>query len=1061
MSYRKLPREFTQTDLENEVLDFWDRERIFEKTLEATSKYPRFNFYEGPPTANGKPGVHHVISRTIKDIVCRYQTMRGHFVERKGGWDTHGLPVEISVEQELGLKSKKEVLKYGVKKFNQACRESVFRYLKEWEWITRRIGYWLDLENAYITYNPEYIESIWWILAQYFKKGLIYRGYKVLPYCARCGTGLSDHEVALGYRDVEDPSVYVLMKVISPLPGDSSPPENTYFLVWTTTPWTLLSNVALAVHPDYDYLLVEYEGKNLILLSERADPVLGEGNYKVLRKFKGKELFGIDYEPLYKFVDTKERSHYVITADFVTTEDGTGIVHIAPAFGQEDFEVREQYDLPLVQLVSDDGIIKDDAKPFAGLWFKDADPKILDDLRTRGLLFRDETIVHSYPFCWRCDSPLLMYARSSWYIRTTAYKDKMIAENEKIKWYPPQIGAGRFGEWLRNNIDWAISRERFWGTPLNIWICEKCGHMHAVESFEELKKMSLNPIPDDFDFHKPDVDEVTLACPKCGGVMKRTPEVIDCWFDSGAMPFAQYSYPFRISEEEFSKKFPADFIAEGVDQTRGWFYTLLAISTFLKGRSPYKTVVSIELVLDKNGQKMSKSRGNVVDPVDVISKFGADPLRWYFIITSPPWLPTRFDEDGVYEVLRKFFDTLKNTYNFFALYADIDGFVPDGTLPEKFDNIMDRWLISRLNTLKTNYLEWMDDYQMTRAARAVQKFVIDELSNWYVRRNRRRFWASGLDEDKVTAYKVLWYALKTVCELTAPFAPMTAEFFWRELTAPLREKVGESVHMVQLTKGMEQFIDKELESQMETTVKLVELGRAARNKAKINIRQPLGRMVAVVPDDAAVTDELVAIIKDELNIKTLEFTSRADEFIEYRAKPNFKVLGKRFGSSMPKVSEALSNLSSDAVRAGLERGEWEITVDGVKYRLSTDEVQVETLGKGDFAVASEKNFAVALDVRITPELRAEGIAREAVNRIQNTRKEAGLEVTDRIILSLVSDDDEIVNALKKHTDSIAADTLAVEVKFAPLEDATYSKEWKLGSSKLVIMLKKADWKPSK
>ncbi|HDG67671.1 MAG TPA: isoleucine--tRNA ligase, partial [candidate division Zixibacteria bacterium] len=624
-------------------------------------------------------------------------------------------------------------------------------------------------------------------------------------------------------RDTEDPSVYVLMKLTSPLPGEDTVPENTYFLVWTTTPWTLLSNVALAVHPDYEYLVVEHEGRNLVIVSERADAVLGEGNYRILRKFKGTELARLRYEPLFRFVQPDKDAWFVINAEYVTTEDGTGIVHIAPAFGKEDFEEGQKWNLPLIQLVDDEGRIKPEAKPFAGLWFKDADPKIMDDLKSRGLLFRRETVVHSYPFCWRCDSPLLQYARSSWYIKTTAYKDRMIEENQKIKWYPPQIGAGRFGEWLKNNIDWAISRERFWGTPLNIWICEKCGYQHAVESYEELEKMSGQKLPPDFDPHKPAVDEIKLVCPKCGGTMTRTPEVLDCWFDSGGMPFAQYHYPFGISEEEFSRRFPADFIAEGVDQTRGWFYTLLAISTFIKGTSPYKTCVSIELVLDKNGQKMSKSRGNVVDPVEVINKYGADPLRWYFITTSPPWLPTRFDTDGVAETLRKFFDTLKNTYNFFALYAEIDNYTPE-PLPEKLDNILDRWLVSRLNTLIKKYREWMDDYQMTRAAREIQKFVIDELSNWYVRRNRRRFWSSGMDEDKRNAYSVLWNTLVAVTELIAPFAPMTADFYWRALTELVRDQMGESVHFRSIPEANEALIDAELEEQMALAIKVVELG---------------------------------------------------------------------------------------------------------------------------------------------------------------------------------------------------------------------------------------------
>ena len=1053
MTYRKLDKEIKQTQLEDEILDFWDSENIFAKSLEIAKDLPRFNFYEGPPTANGKPGVHHIISRTVKDIVCRYKSMTGYYVERKAGWDTHGLPVEIGVEKQLGMKSKRDVIEYGIEEFNRKCRDSVFTYLKDWEWMTRRIGFWLDLKNAYITYNPEYIETVWWMIAQFFKKGMIYKGYKVLPYCARCGTGLSDHEVALGYRDTEDPSVYVTMKLTSPLPDESEIPDNTYFLVWTTTPWTLLSNVALAVHPEYTYLLVGYEGKKYLIVKDRADAVLGEGNYDVLKSYKGTQLQGINYEPLFRFVEPEQKCWFVINADYVTTEDGTGIVHIAPAFGKEDFEEGQRWNLPLVQLVDGEGHIKQDAEPFAGLWFKDADKPIMADLKERGLLFRRETVVHSYPFCWRCDSPLLQYARSSWYIRTTAYKDKLLEQNEKIKWYPPQIGAGRFGEWLKNNIDWAISRERFWGTPLNIWICENCGKQVAVESFEQLEKLSGKKLPDDFNPHKPYIDEYTLKCPDCGGVMRRTPEVLDCWFDSGGMPFAQYHYPFGISEEEFAKKFPADFIAEGVDQTRGWFYTLLAISTFIKGESPYRNCVSIELVLDKNGQKMSKSKGNVVDPVEIIMKYGADPLRWYFITTSPPWLPTKFDTDGIAETSRKFFDTLRNTYNFFALYAEIDGYKPQ-PLPSKLDNIMDRWLVSRLQTLIGQYRDWMEDYQMTRAARAIQSFVIDELSNWYVRRNRRRFWTSGMDEDKNTAYSVLWNALVEICKLTAPLIPITSDYFWRALTEPIRDDVGESVHFQQIPDAKPELITPELEEQMSLAIKIVELGRSARNSARINIRQPLSEIFAILDTETELIPEIHDVILEELNVKSLRFASDSQKFIEYKAKPNFKTLGKRFGSRMPQVKAAIEALSSNDLASGMEQKKWYVSIDGEEHTLGEDELIVEIESKKPYIVSADKNIAIALDTTITPELRAEGLAREVVNRVQNTRKEAGLDVTDRIELSFLTDDDELLDVLKNFSDKIAQETLARTITFAPIESAKFSKVWKIGDSELTISLKK-------
>ena len=1055
MIYRKLEKDFGQTQLEEKILDFWDSENIFAKSLEIAKALPRFNFYEGPPTANGKPGVHHVISRTVKDIVCRYKAMTGYYVERKAGWDTHGLPVEIGVEKQLGLKSKRDVLKYGIEEFNKKCRNSVFTYLKDWEWITRRIGFWLDLKNAYITYNPEYVETIWWIIAQFFKKGLIYKGYKVLPYCARCGTGLSDHEVALGYRDTEDPSVYVTMKLLSPLPNESEIPDNTYFLVWTTTPWTLLSNVALAVHSEYTYLLVEYEGKKYLIVKERADAVLGEDNYNVIKSYKGIQLQGMNYEPLFKFVPSEhdEKCWFVINAEYITTEDGTGIVHIAPAFGKEDFDEGRRWNLPLIQLVDDEGHIKPEVEQFAGLWFKDADKPIMKDLKERGLLFRRGSVVHSYPFCWRCDSPLLQYARSSWYIRTTEYKDKMLEQNANIKWYPSQIGAGRFGEWLRNNVDWAISRERFWGTPLNIWVCEKCGKQIAVESFAQLEKLSGEPLPKDFNPHKPYVDEYELKCPDCGGVMRRTPEVLDCWFDSGGMPFAQYHYPFGISEDEFAKKFPADFIAEGVDQTRGWFYTLLAMSNFLTGKSSYKTCVSIELVLDKNGRKMSKSKGNVVDPGEVIKKYGADPLRWYFITTSPPWLPTKFDTDGIAETSRKFFDTLRNTYNFFALYAEIDGYKPQ-PFPEKLDNIMDRWLISRLQSLISQYREWMEDYQMTRAARAIQSFVIDELSNWYVRRNRRRFWTSGIDTDKETAYSVLWNTLVKICELTAPLIPITSDYFWRELTESIREKVGDSVHFQQIPEKKTDLIDSKLEEQMSLTIKIVELGRSARNSARINIRQPLSEIFVILDTETELIPEIYDVVLEELNVKDLRFASDAQDFVKYGAKANFKILGKRFGSRMPQVKASIEALSSDDLSAGMAPKRWHIVVDGNEHILTEDDLFVEIEPKEPYIVSADKNIAIALDTTITPELRAEGLAREVVNRVQNTRKEAGLDVTDRIELSFITDDSELLDALKNYKENIAQETLAKVINFEPIENAKFSKTWKIGDSELTILLNK-------
>ncbi len=1044
MAYLKLEKNTRQVDIEEQMLAFWDEEKIFVRSLELAKKNPRFNFFEGPPTANGKPGVHHVISRAVKDIVCRYKTMTGHFVERKAGWDTHGLPVEIQVEKQLGLESKRMVEGYGIDKFNEACRNSVFTYLKDWEWMTRRIGYWLDMEHPYITYTPNYVESVWWILAQFFKAGLIYKGHKVLPYCARCGTGLSDHEVALGYRDTEDPSVYVRMKVLSPLFDENFVRDDVKFLVWTTTPWTLLSNVALAVHEDYEYALIEFEDEKLIVVKNRLEAIFGAGKFNVIKSFTGKQLIGVQYEPPYKFVETQENGWYVLTADYVTTEDGTGIVHTAPAFGKEDYDTGKKWNLPFVQLVDDEGKIKDVVKPFAGLWFKDADKQILKDLNERGILFRREKITHSYPFCWRCDSPLVQFARSSWYIRTTAFKQRMLEENEKIRWYPPQIGSGRFGEWLKNNIDWALSRERFWGTPLNIWICEDCGNMIAPQSFAELRSLATAPIAEDLDPHKPYVDRIELKC-SCGKNMKRTPEVIDCWFDSGAMPFAQSHYPFENEGTNFQTRFPADFISEGVDQTRGWFYTLLAISTFVKDMSPYKTCISIELVLDKNGKKMSKTKGNVVDAVKIVNENGADPLRWYFITTSPPWLPTRFDVDGIVETSRKFFDTLSNTYSFFVLYANIDEYEPNALQCPKCSNILDRWMLSRLNTLKKQYRAAMENYQMTKAARMLQSFVVDELSNWYVRRSRRRFWGSGMDTDKRAAYDTLWYVLVETCELIAPFTPMTAEFFWRALTEPIRDRAGDSVHFRLIPFCEEEVVDASLEAEMEQTIRIVELGRSARNTSNINIRQPLSRAVAIIADDIRISEQMLSVIREELNIKSFEFASDARNFMTYKARANFKTLGKRMGAKMPATKAAIESLTSDEIAESLATTRvWQIAIDGEIFALDDTEIEIIVESKAPFAVAVEKGFVVALDTTITHELLLEGFAREIINRVQNTRKDAGLEVTDRINLNITTDDINIIDALKTHAEHICRETLTETIIFDTTPDARYfSKDWQI------------------
>ncbi len=1040
--YNEIDRELTQQQLEERILEFWDTERIFLRVLEKGKNSPKFVFYEGPPTANGLPGVHHVLARTLKDIVCRYQTMKGFLVERKAGWDTHGLPVEIDVEKELNISTKGEIEKYGIDKFNKKCKESVFRYVNEWEDLTRRIGYWLDMSEPYVTCEPDYIESVWWLLAQFFREGFIYKGHKVLPYCPRCGTGLSDHEVAQGYRDVEDPSITVRMKMKGK--------ENEYFLVWTTTPWTLLSNVALALHPDVNYIKVKHNGEFLWLAEPRLEAVFGEDKPEVIEKVTGSELAGIEYEPLFRFIEPDKKAWFTITADYVTTEDGTGIVHIAPAFGREDYDVGVKYDLPLLQLVEADGSISAQAGPYAGKFFKDADPEILKELESRGHIFDLGTIVHSYPFCWRCESPLIQYARASWYIRTTDYKDDMLAANADIKWFPPEIKDGRFGEWLRNNVDWALSRERYWGTPLPIWVCDDCGHQHAIGGFAELSEMAIEGYSEGMDVHKPFIDKVTLKCPQCGGIMHRVPDVIDCWFDSGAMPFAQCHYPFEHKEDFEPDFFPAAFICEGVDQTRGWFYTLLAIATFIKGKSSYERCLVNGLVQDKDGQKMSKSRGNAVDPVQVIADYGADPLRWYLVTTSAPWLPTRFDTDGVGEVRRTFFDTLRNAFGFFALYANIDGWTPD--MPAGEPTMMDLWLRSRFNTLVEEVRTDLDEYQVTRATRKISSFVIDELSNWYIRLSRKRFWGSGLDDDKLACYRVLYDALSTVSRLIAPFVPITADIIWRGLNENL-ENVVQSVHLTEFPSADESNIDIDLEKEMAFAERVVTMGRNARQEANLKIRQPLSRLIISEDSGEKLPGWATELIKKELNVKAVESAKRGNLF-SYSVKPDYKVLGPRFGKYIKELGEVLAGLPSDTIEKAVKTGTLEITIAGEKTFLDIEnDLITETTSIKGLSVAFDDDLAVALDTALTEELIAEGLARELVNRIQNTRKQAGFGVTDRIAVGIETAE-EIATAIETHSGWIRNEVLAVELKLEQLKDAEFTKNWVIDENETVISVRR-------
>ncbi|MBN2542698.1 isoleucine--tRNA ligase [bacterium] len=1027
--------------MEDEVLKFWKVENIFRKSLAIKKDAPIFIFYEGPPTANDKPGTHHVFARTLKDIVCRYKAMQGYLVDRKAGWDTHGLPVELAVEKELGLNHKKEIEEYGIAKFNARCKESVFKYKEDWENITESIGYWLDMDNPYITCETYYIESVWWLLAQFFNAGLMYRDYKILPYCPRCGTGLSDHEVAQGYRDVEDPSIFVRMKIKG---------ENAYFLVWTTTPWTLLSNVALAVNPNEKYVRVRHKGDEYIMLRYRVEAVLGE-DFEIIDQFMGDTLEGMEYEPLYNFVETKEKKHYVILSDFVTVEDGTGIVHIAPAFGKEDFEEGKKHDLPVVQLIDEEGNVKEEAIPFAGMAFKKADPEILKDLEDRGLLFRLETIVHSYPHCWRCDSPLINYARASWYIQTTNYKDKLIENNQHIKWYPPQIRDGRFGDWLENNIDWALSRERFWGTPLNIWVCENCDHKVAIDSMKMLQEMSTDTIPEDIDLHRPFVDEISLKCPECEGKMRRVSEIIDCWFDSGAMPYAQYHYPHE-EEENFDKRFPADFICEGLDQTRGWFYTLLAISTFISGESSYKTCIVNGLILDKDGQKMSKSKGNVVDPVEIINQYGADPLRWYLITVNQPWLPIQFDLDGLEEVSRKFFGTLKNLYSFFSMYANIDNFKPTKDLSERELSHIDKWILSRLNSLIKEVTENMDDYQITKSARVISDFVIDDLSNWYVRRSRQRFWLSGLDDDKYNAFHVLWKCLVEVIKLIAPYIPMTAEWYWKALLENFENKFPESVHFTGYPETDNDMIDEDLEEEMTLAIGITTLIRAARNKARLKVRQPLEKAV-IVTDSKQFGDEVMDIIKDEINIKILHFTNDVNLLKEFRAEPNFKEIGPRFGAEANTVAESIKSLDKNQIDQIKEKGEIGLTLDngnGIKLKLS--DIKLVAAYSNDYEVIEEENLIVGIDTRLSEELVMEGFAREVVNKVQNSRKNADFEVTNRIVLNVVTTS-KVEQAIKEFKEYITGETLSIEVIFGKPEKYDWNEDWDINGEPTGLYLK--------
>jgi isoleucyl-tRNA synthetase len=1015
--FKELTERISYPAVEREILGFWKEQRIFEKSIALREGGAGYVFFEGPPTANGRPGIHHVMSRTLKDLVCRYKTMRGYRVVRKAGWDTHGLPVEIEVEKQLGFKHKDDIVRYGVAEFNAKCRESVWKYKADWEQMTEQMGYWVDLTKPYITFENEYIESVWWALKRFFDAGVIYRGYKIQPYCPRCETPLSSHEVSLGYEDVKDPSVYVRMRLVSE--------PDTSFLVWTTTPWTLVSNVALAVHPDVDYVKVLHNGENLILAEARLGVL--EGDYAVLERMKGKQLAGLSYERIFNYHPVDRRGFYVITADFVTTDDGSGIVHMAPAYGEDDYQASKLYDLPTIHPVTPRGEFGPEVRDFAGKFVKDADADIIRNLKERRILYRKETITHSYPHCWRCKTPLLYYARDSWYIRTTSYAHEMIELNGQINWVPPEVGEGRFGNWLEENKDWALSRDRFWGTPLPIWVCATCGSQKCVGSIAEFRQG--DNVREPLDLHKPYVDAVTFRC-SCGGTMSRTPELIDVWFDSGAMPFAQWHYPFENrSLIDSGLQYPADFISEGIDQTRGWFYSLHAIGSFLFRKPAYRTVMVNELILDKEGQKMSKSKGNTVNPFEVLARYGADTTRWYLVTTSPPWRPTMFDEEGLGEVQRKFFGTLLNTYAFFALYANIDGFtyaeerIPIADRPE-----IDRWILSELNSLVKRYVESMEAYDVTRAARMVSDFAVDQLSNWYVRRNRRRFWKSERGKDKTAAYQTLYECLQGVLAMIAPFAPFLSEELYRNLNTVTGRGKEDSIHLAMMPEPDEAAIDVDLERRMERAEKIVVLVRSMRMKSNLKVRQPLKRVILPIADEREREEvqRVADIILDEVNVKAIEFVTDESGLVGKKAKPNFKSIGPKYGKSVQAVAARLKDLTAGEI-AELERtGRVTIAVGGGSVAIAREDVEIMREDIQGWLVESDGGLTVALDTELTEDLIAEGSAREFVSRVQNMRKDAGFEVTDRIAIHY-SASPAMGRTLLTMKGYITAETLAAEM----------------------------------
>ena len=1049
--YQKVDTNLNFVDREKKVEEFWKENHIFEKSMENRKEGETYTFYDGPPTANGKPHIGHVLTRVIKDMIPRYRTMKGYMVPRKAGWDTHGLPVELEVEKKLGLDGKEQIEEYGMEPFIKQCKESVWKYKGMWEDFSSTVGFWADMEHPYVTYYDDYIESEWWALKEIWNKKLLYKGFKIVPYCPRCGTPLSAQEVSQGYKTVKERSAVVRFKVVG---------EDAYFLAWTTTPWTLPSNVALCVNPDETYCKVKAaDGYTYYMAEALLDKVLGklakeegEKAYEVLETYKGTDLEYKAYEPLFACAGEaaakqKKKAHFVTCDNYVTMSDGTGIVHIAPAFGEDDSRIGRNYELPFVQFVDGQGNLTKET-PYAGVFVKKADPMVLTDLDKEGKLFDAPKFEHDYPHCWRCDTPLIYYARESWFIKMTAVKDDLIRNNNTINWIPESIGKGRFGDWLENVQDWGISRNRYWGTPLNIWQCE-CGHMHSIGSRQELFEMSGDERAKTVEFHRPYIDEITLKCPECGGEMHRVPEVIDCWFDSGAMPFAQHHYPFE-NKELFEQQFPANFISEAVDQTRGWFYSLLAESTLLFNKAPYKNVIVLGHVQDENGQKMSKSKGNAVDPFDALNKYGADAIRWYFYINSAPWLPNRFHGKAVVEGQRKFMSTLWNTYAFFVLYADIDNFDPT-KYELNYDQlpVMDKWLLSRLNTTVQAVDNDLANYKIPEAARALQEFV-DEMSNWYVRRSRERFWAKGMEQDKINAYMTLYHALVTIAKTAAPMIPFMTEDIYQNLVRSVDKDAPESIHLCDFPTVNEAWIDKDLEADMKELLEIVVLGRACRNTANIKNRQPIGTMY--VKAEKKMSEFYTDIIADELNVKEVKFADDVESFISYSFKPQLRTVGPKYGKLLGGIRQALTDINGTAAMNELRtNGVLKLDINGNDVELTEEDLLIETAQTEGYVSESDGETSVVLDTNLTPELIEEGFVREIISKIQTMRKEAGFEVMDKIVV-YAHGNDKIQNVMKAHEDEIKSEVLADEMVLG--ETDGYVKEWNINKEAVTMGVKK-------